>query len=298
MKTPRKIIVHIAASADGYIARPDGDVAWLDRPRPKGNYGYSAFFKSIDTILWGYKTYAKGLEMGMEKRMKAAGFGPKIRNYVFSRHPREAPLPTFEFVNGPHQVFRPAPARPARQTYLDDGRRRNHRLLFGPRRNRRVRHPLKLISKSPKTNKNQYNVTKARGEDSTLCVAASTYPVSLRVKLLRGGHWIRRTDAMLRSDPASSHGGHTMKLLAAIGVLLFVSVPAHAQAAKPCEELKDEITKKLDAKGVKGYTLEIVAKDKDAEGKIVGTCDGGTKKILYNRTPAPAETPTKETPKP
>jgi len=103
---------------------------------------------------------------------------------------------------------------------------------------------------------------------------------------------------MLRSDPASSHGGHTMKLLATFGVLLFVSVPAHAQAAKPCEELKDEITKKLDAKGVKGYTLDIVAKDKDAEGKVVGTCDGGTKKIIYNRTPAPAEPPAKEPPKP
>jgi Protein of unknown function (DUF1161) len=98
-----------------------------------------------------------------------------------------------------------------------------------------------------------------------------------------------------------------MKLLAAIGVLLFVSVPAHAQApaqapapaqtAKPCEELKDEITKKLDAKGVKGYTLDIVAKDKDAEGKTVGTCDGGTKKIVYSKTAAPAETPAKEPPK-
>jgi hypothetical protein len=96
-----------------------------------------------------------------------------------------------------------------------------------------------------------------------------------------------------------------MKMLAAIGVLLFVSVPAHAQTQeqaqpqgpKPCEELKDEITKKLDAKGVKGYTLEIVAKDKDAEGKVVGTCDGGTKKIIYNRTAAPAETPAKPAPK-
>jgi hypothetical protein len=25
----RKVIVHIAASADGYIARPDGDLEWL-----------------------------------------------------------------------------------------------------------------------------------------------------------------------------------------------------------------------------------------------------------------------------
>jgi hypothetical protein len=89
-----------------------------------------------------------------------------------------------------------------------------------------------------------------------------------------------------------------MKLLLAIGVLLFVSVPAHAQAAKACEELKDEIAKKLDAKGVKGYTLEIVAKDKDAEGKVVGTCDGGTKKIVYNKAPAQAAAPAKETPKP
>jgi len=89
-----------------------------------------------------------------------------------------------------------------------------------------------------------------------------------------------------------------MKLLAAIGILLFVSLPVHAQGAKPCEELKDEITKKLDAKGVKGYTLDIVAKDKDAKGKIVGTCDGGTKKIIYNRAPAPAESPAKPAPKP
>jgi hypothetical protein len=85
-----------------------------------------------------------------------------------------------------------------------------------------------------------------------------------------------------------------MKLLAAMVVLLFVSVPAHSQAAKPCEELKDEITKKLDEKGVKGYTLEIVAKDKDAEGKVVGTCDGGTKKIIYSKASAPAEAPAKE----
>ncbi|HEY6268955.1 MAG TPA: DUF1161 domain-containing protein [Candidatus Acidoferrum sp.] len=89
-----------------------------------------------------------------------------------------------------------------------------------------------------------------------------------------------------------------MKLLATTAVLLFVSVPAHAQAAKSCDELKTEIATKLDAKGVKGYTLDIVAKDKDAEGKVVGTCEGGTKKILYTKAPAPAATPAKETPKP
>jgi len=88
-----------------------------------------------------------------------------------------------------------------------------------------------------------------------------------------------------------------MKLLATTAVLLFVSVPAHAQGPKSCDELKTEIAAKLDAKGVKGYTLDIVAKDKDAEGKVVGTCDGGTKKIIYTKAAAAAAS-AKETPKP
>lgn len=69
----------------------------------------------------------------------------------------------------------------------------------------------------------------------------------------------------------------------------FLPVCAHAQAAKPCEELKSEIAAKLDAKGVQSYSLEIVAKDQDAEGKVVGTCDGGTKKIVYRRGAAPTQ---------
>jgi dihydrofolate reductase len=36
MVRKRKIIVYIAVSADGFIARTDGSVDWLDRPRPKG----------------------------------------------------------------------------------------------------------------------------------------------------------------------------------------------------------------------------------------------------------------------
>jgi hypothetical protein len=56
MVRKRKIIVYIATSADGFLARSDGSVDWLDRPRPKGNYGMGAFYQSIDTVLWGRKT--------------------------------------------------------------------------------------------------------------------------------------------------------------------------------------------------------------------------------------------------
>lgn len=90
-----------------------------------------------------------------------------------------------------------------------------------------------------------------------------------------------------------------MRSLATIA-LLFVSVSAYAQAAKPCEELKAEIAKKLDDKGVKGYSLEIVAKDKEVEGagKVVGTCEGGTKKIVYNRESTAPKAPAPEAAKP
>jgi hypothetical protein len=54
MTKRRNVIVHIATSADGYIARPDGDLEWLtSRPAPKGFYGMNAFMRSIDTTLLG-----------------------------------------------------------------------------------------------------------------------------------------------------------------------------------------------------------------------------------------------------
>src|SRR3954466_3320287 len=49
----RKIIFYCATSLDGYIARKDGGIDWLDRPRPKGNYGMNQFLKTINTIIWG-----------------------------------------------------------------------------------------------------------------------------------------------------------------------------------------------------------------------------------------------------
>jgi hypothetical protein len=89
-----------------------------------------------------------------------------------------------------------------------------------------------------------------------------------------------------------------MKMLLAVAAVLLVPACSRAQGSKACEELKSEIAAKLDAKGVKGYTLEIVAKDKDAEGKVVGSCDGGTKKIVYAKGAAPAPSAAKEPGKP
>jgi hypothetical protein len=89
-----------------------------------------------------------------------------------------------------------------------------------------------------------------------------------------------------------------MKTWLTLAAILFVPACSYAQAAKPCEELKSEIATKLDAKGVKSYSLEIVAKDQDADGKVVGTCEGGTKKIVYRRAAAAPQSPAKEPEKP
>ena len=87
----RKIIVYIATSADGFIARPDGDIGWLDRPRVAGNYGMNEFYRSIDTVLMGRKTYELGLKLGQASY-------PGKRNYVFSRTLPQSPARDVELI--------------------------------------------------------------------------------------------------------------------------------------------------------------------------------------------------------
>jgi hypothetical protein len=72
-----------------------------------------------------------------------------------------------------------------------------------------------------------------------------------------------------------------MKKIALVLVLSFIAVSAYAM--KPCEELKSEIETKLDEKGVKNYKVEIVPNNEVKDQKVVGSCDGGTKKITYQR---------------
>ena len=54
-----------------------------------------------------------------------------------------------------------------------------------------------------------------------------------------------------------------------------------AHGAKSCEELALEIAAKLDAKGVKDYSLEVVPNELAVGEKVVGSCEGGTRKITY-----------------
>ena len=73
-----------------------------------------------------------------------------------------------------------------------------------------------------------------------------------------------------------------MKVLIAVVASLLIAAPALAQR-KDCGELKAEIDAKIKKNGVKEYSLEIVPGDQVKGGNVVGSCDGGTKKIVYKR---------------
>lgn len=72
------------------------------------------------------------------------------------------------------------------------------------------------------------------------------------------------------------------KVLLSLLLTALAAMPALAQR-KDCEELKAEIDAKISANGVTSFTTTIVDRDAPEDGQVVGTCDGGTKKIVYKR---------------
>jgi dihydrofolate reductase len=63
-----KVSAYIAASLDGFIARKDGSLDWLDAANasaPEGeDFGFQAFMDSVDTLIMGRKTFIQVLSLG------------------------------------------------------------------------------------------------------------------------------------------------------------------------------------------------------------------------------------------
>jgi len=63
----RKVILYIATSLDGYIAKPNDDLSFLSIVEQEGqDYGYADFVKTVDTVIVGRKTYDKVISMGFD----------------------------------------------------------------------------------------------------------------------------------------------------------------------------------------------------------------------------------------
>lgn len=86
----RPVILYVTTSLDGLIAGPEGEIDWLFHDQ---DYGYAAFYDSIDCCIMGSKTYQL-----IEK------FGdypyPGKPSYVFTRQQRQSPHEEVRFVQG------------------------------------------------------------------------------------------------------------------------------------------------------------------------------------------------------
>ncbi|MBL7846204.1 MAG: dihydrofolate reductase [Cyclobacteriaceae bacterium] len=71
----RKVILGVAVSLDGYIEGPKGEFDWCFTDQ---DYGMSEFFKRIDALFMGRKSFELAQSMGGESPWKG------ITTYVFS----------------------------------------------------------------------------------------------------------------------------------------------------------------------------------------------------------------------
>ena len=98
----RQLTLYIAASIDNYIARPDGDVEWLNAPElrlPGEDYGYADFYQTIDTTLMGHRTYQAILGFDVP-----FPYGGKT-NFVFTRSETLPENSDVTFISGDVAAF-------------------------------------------------------------------------------------------------------------------------------------------------------------------------------------------------
>ncbi len=75
-----------------------------------------------------------------------------------------------------------------------------------------------------------------------------------------------------------------MKIAFAVTAIAAACLMAGTASAKTsCDEVKAKIAEKIKAKGVTEFTLTVIDKDEKTDLRVVGTCEGGTKKIVYKR---------------
>jgi len=116
MSINRKVILFIAMSLDGFIAKPDGDISFLNQVELEGeDYGYSEFINTVDTVILGLKTYDKILSMGVE-----FPYGDR-QIFVITRNPRPDSGKTIFFSGNLADLVRSLKNQPGTHIYCDGG---------------------------------------------------------------------------------------------------------------------------------------------------------------------------------
>lgn len=110
----RKIILGLAVSLDGYIEGPKGEYDWCFTDQ---DYGMTDFFKRIDSLFIGRRSYELLLKMG-DSAMP--GF-PKLKEYVFSTTLKEV-KPGVTLINGDiNEIVENIKSEPGKDIWLFGG---------------------------------------------------------------------------------------------------------------------------------------------------------------------------------
>jgi dihydrofolate reductase len=124
MQDKGKLILYIAMSLDGFIAKPDGDIGFLSQVEQEGeDYGYSAFMETIDTVILGRKTYDKILSMGYELH-----YGER-EVYVLTRSPQPATNHITFYSGSLTDLIIRLKTQEGKNIFCDGGAETVHRLL-------------------------------------------------------------------------------------------------------------------------------------------------------------------------
>ena len=107
----RKIVLFIASSLDGYIARENGDIDWLPENTPSG---YGDFIKSVDTVIMGKKTYDQVLTFGDYPYKDK-------KSYVFTRNKNLSKDENVEFVQDAEKLMKNIISDPGKNIWLIGG---------------------------------------------------------------------------------------------------------------------------------------------------------------------------------
>ncbi len=114
----RKLIVYIATSLDGYIAKPNDDLSFLKLVEKEGeDYGYAEFIATVDTIIIGRKTYDWVL-----REIGPSYYDNGDRNvYVITKTKRPNVGKTTFFTGNLRELVRQLKAENGKNIYCDGG---------------------------------------------------------------------------------------------------------------------------------------------------------------------------------
>ncbi|MCU0346999.1 MAG: dihydrofolate reductase family protein [Saprospiraceae bacterium] len=112
----RKLILYIAASLDGFIAKPGDDLSFLDAVQKEGeDYGYAAFTSQVDTVIMGRKTFDWVFKVLNDVPH------PEKETFIITRTARE-PIGRTQFFTGDVvELLRGLKAKPGGVIYCDGG---------------------------------------------------------------------------------------------------------------------------------------------------------------------------------